>query len=390
MIGSHAIRTNGERTMSAISRYLQSMSPTYGKRKAAERQREQDRVAMQDILGNVGVPAQNLAPDAFDMEESQVMQQLNPEEPGAYFTPEQEGSGIRGGNVSREELAFQLAGLNSMPMQQAGASMIQGYLEGGGKQQDPYVKTWVGDDGVLMGLTQDGMSVEVPGARTHKNAPRSLVDINMPGAEKGGFLTKEEARKEGLSDGSWWSPGDGGPPKRVSNYTAVQMQSANYANQLVQSSAGMESMENRGYQSSLRNNVGTLGLPGTASLSAFMQSPTARKYNTYATEWLMAHLRKTSGATLTQSDLDLGRAEYFYSPGDGPEQMKQKAAARKRYTRGVIAESAGAYAEHLAPHKPKHKYDKQGVKIPGSVRLGKGASLEEIAARIAYLEDNPS
>ncbi|MCD6319433.1 MAG: hypothetical protein J7M03_02010, partial [Candidatus Desulfofervidaceae bacterium] len=66
--------------MGLLEGYLSGISPAYAKRmqqeKAAEAQRlarTQDNRMLNNLLGNEELPEENLAQDAFDMEEAQVM-----------------------------------------------------------------------------------------------------------------------------------------------------------------------------------------------------------------------------------------------------------------------------------------------------------------------------
>lgn len=62
-------------------------------------------------------------------------------------------------------------------------------------------------------------------------------------------------------------------------------------------------------------------------------------------EFVNAILRRESGAAIGSSEFESARQQYFPQPGDGPEVIAQKRAARRRSIDGLINASQGAYAE---------------------------------------------
>lgn len=62
----------------------------------------------------------------------------------------------------------------------------------------------------------------------------------------------------------------------------------------------------------------------------YMVSPEFQQGNQAASEWLAAILRKDTGAAITKNEFDLYGPMYIPQPGDTPEVLQQKQAARKR------------------------------------------------------------
>jgi hypothetical protein len=74
-----------------------------------------------------------------------------------------------------------------------------------------------------------------------------------------------------------------------------------------------------------------------------MRSPEYQKYRQAADQWIRAKLRKESGATITPEESEGEFRTFFPQPGDSPDVVAQKKAARQQAIQGMVAESGGAY-----------------------------------------------
>lgn len=67
----------------------------------------------------------------------------------------------------------------------------------------------------------------------------------------------------------------------------------------------------------------------TSTLANKAMSKEGASYYQAAADWVRAKLRKESGASIADNEMSSELRTYFPIPGDGPEQIAQKAAARK-------------------------------------------------------------
>ena len=105
----------------------------------------------------------------------------------------------------------------------------------------------------------------------------------------------------------------------------------------------------------------------------FMISDEHLKLKALQDDWIRAKLRKESGAVIGAEEMEDERATYFPAPGDGPETIAIKKRARDEATKGMVAESGGAYKalfeemtpeERAAPAKPEKKKTKKERELP--------------------------
>jgi hypothetical protein len=100
-------------------------------------------------------------------------------------------------------------------------------------------------------------------------------------------------------------------------------------------------MENpKGFLGAVRDGV---WMPEAARNS--MTPNDTQAYNQVAKQWIRAKLRKESGAAIGADEMEQEFRTYFPQYGDGPEVLKQKADAREQATKGMIAESGGAFGQ---------------------------------------------
>jgi hypothetical protein len=76
-----------------------------------------------------------------------------------------------------------------------------------------------------------------------------------------------------------------------------------------------------------------------------MRPDDTQAYEQSAKQWIRAKLRKESGAAIGKDEMQQEFETYFPQYWDGPETIARKAAARLEATKGMIAESGGAYEQ---------------------------------------------
>lgn len=172
--------------MGLLEGYLMGASPAYRNRKAAEAQaqaRAQDNELLTNLLGVKGTEAQNLAPDAFNMEEAAVMDQLGEGE--GVYQAEQQGSGLRGGGMDTREMAIRLMQMQSGDNRKTGQSMLLDQL----KYRDPaqeqkghgLTNITRGNEGFAWGINPMGVQVRLEGGQVPQTPQRELVNVQVGG-----------------------------------------------------------------------------------------------------------------------------------------------------------------------------------------------------------------
>jgi hypothetical protein len=97
------------------------------------------------------------------------------------------------------------------------------------------------------------------------------------------------------------------------------------------------------------------------ALAILAIGPLAQQYHVAAQNWVVAQLRKESGAAIGPAEYIGGLVQYFPVVGDDADTIKQKAALRESVIRGMIQSSAGAF-EVVYPNGPQYlSYTSEGV-----------------------------
>lgn len=89
-----------------------------------------------------------------------------------------------------------------------------------------------------------------------------------------------------------------------------------------------------------------IGLPftdATIGLPERWKSEEVKKYQQAKRDFILAKLRKESGAAIAQSELESEAEAFFPLPGDTPDVLKQKAKARQAVIAGLRAQAGGAW-----------------------------------------------
>lgn len=101
-----------------------------------------------------------------------------------------------------------------------------------------------------------------------------------------------------------------------------------------------------------------------ATMANSVMSTEGRKYYQAAADWVRAKLRKESGAAIGKDEMNQELRTYFPLPGEGPEEIAQKAAARKQ-AEAELAQMGGleqAPAAEVSKTIGGVKYTKRGGK----------------------------
>ncbi|MEN6404380.1 MAG: hypothetical protein ABFD94_20725 [Armatimonadia bacterium] len=87
-------------------------------------------------------------------------------------------------------------------------------------------------------------------------------------------------------------------------------------------------------------------------LKNMLMSTEGQQYQQAAMDWIRAKLRKESGAAIGQDEAEQEYRTYFPMPGDGPEKIRQKAAARKEAMKSSRFSAGAAYSQNAGGDGP--------------------------------------
>lgn len=179
--------------------------------------------------------------------------------------------------------------------------------------QPEYMEVPQGDQTVLVRKSQGGMlePTQYSGPR-FKNTPD--VQINMGAVPQGYRLVNKDTPEERLE------PIPGAP------LTEFQAASKNYVERMREAEKLMESVQAGGYDPKATMEHVKAGVP---VIGNFLASKDFQLYRQAQEDWVRAKLRKESGATIRDEEMESEIRTYFPRPGDSPEVVKQKAQARR-------------------------------------------------------------
>jgi hypothetical protein len=106
----------------------------------------------------------------------------------------------------------------------------------------------------------------------------------------------------------------------------------------------------------LEENIGKMSLAGQARLQAapnWLQSKENQSYRQAQRAFTEARLRKESGAAIPPAEYENDSKTYFAQPGDTPELLAQKRAARQTVLEGLAFSAGKAYDEYYGEPRPK-------------------------------------
>jgi len=115
--------------------------------------------------------------------------------------------------------------------------------------------------------------------------------------------------------------------------TVTEQNAAMFYNNADNALRVLEDMESRGYRPGLSTAAKTALVPD--SLQGYALSADEQRYIQAAEDFTAAKLRLESGASIPQSEISQQARIYMIRPGDSPETIKQKNAARKKALEGL-------------------------------------------------------
>lgn len=158
----------------------------------------------------------------------------------------------------------------------------------------------------------------------------------------------------------------GGPPKTsTEKWNGEQSKAANFGHMMIEAEKNITSLAP--HDKSGAPKIGPDGQPlptempkgivgavregawAPDTLKNLFRPETFQLYRQAAKQWIGAKLRKESGAAISPAEEDQEFQRFFPQYGDGPDVQRQKAAMRAEATRGMIAESSGAYDHFFGP-----------------------------------------
>lgn len=143
--------------------------------------------------------------------------------------------------------------------------------------------------------------------------------------------------------------------------TADERTSAMFATRAKDAAELANNIEQAGYNpASYGASFRTTSLPFVGMVGANSDD---RSYNQAKRSFISAVLRKESGAAISDSEYENESKKYFPEPGDGPQQIAQKDAERKRAIQTLIAASGSAY--NPANQQP-FQYEPESIRTRGS------------------------
>jgi hypothetical protein len=103
---------------------------------------------------------------------------------------------------------------------------------------------------------------------------------------------------------------------------------------------------------------------GEEAANTVARSTQGQQYRQAAEQWIRAFLRKESGAAISDSEFERDFAVYFPQPGDTPEVIQQKEAARQNAMRNMVGETRGFFAHNNPEQAKQLQMWSQGTQRP--------------------------
>lgn len=147
--------------------------------------------------------------------------------------------------------------------------------------------------------------------------------------------------------------GPNGTPIWVAEHDAIGQPAAQAARAVTGAERQSLAYFNRAKQASddiapLENDVAKMGLAAQGRMQYapnFMQSQTGQQYRQAQRSFTEARLRKESGAAIPTAEYENDAKTYFAQPGDTPQTLAQKRAAREKVLEGLGYSAGKAYEE---------------------------------------------
>ncbi len=265
---------------------------------------------------------------------------------------------------------------------------------------------------VAMKLSQSQANKPLRGKERFLVTPNGVMDVEtnqiVPGTARPNAGQDAPSGYQYTPDGklSFIPGGPADPalkPKGRDKYTELQSKAANFGNMMTEADKQLLEMAPKGADGQpdpnrIENPKGIMGavrdavVPFEGLRNSMMPNDT-QAYNQLAKQWIRAKLRKESGAAIGADEMEQEFRTYYPQYGDGPDVLKQKALARAEATKGMIAESGGAFADlfpqgaaqggAVAPPVPQATPQAQPTPAPAGPKAPPAPAIE-------MLKGNPS
>lgn len=204
-----------------------------------------------------------------------------------------------------------------------------------------------------------------------KKAGASTVNLNDSGQAR--IVTDAEKVRMNLDPKQTFVWNSKGMPTAIksSSFTADQLQSSTFADQMEQAETRLSEITGAGFDpASLQQKISTNVTGGN-----YLLDGDAQVYQQAKENWVRAKLRKESGAVIGADEMASEFKTFFPQPGDTPEVIAAKKNARAVATRGMITMSGGHYkgigAYDKKDAKPEPEAEIEEVKEINGVRYMK-------------------
>jgi hypothetical protein len=245
-------------------------------------------------------------------------------------------------------------------------------LSGASNENLPATLLGSGDDDLM----KQGVAMKIAQGKPQQpqiGRFKTDVDGNVFDSASGQIVVQGKGRSNAPAGYRATPEGDltfipGGPadpalkPKGRDKYTELQSKAANFGNMMTEADKALLAMAPKGADGNpdatkIENPKNFLGAvrDGIMPFEALRNKSTPNEtqaYNQIAKQWIRAKLRKESGAAIGDDEMEQEFRTYFPQYGDGPDVLKQKALAREQATKGMIAESGGAYGQLFSQQPP--------------------------------------
>lgn len=251
------------------------------------------------------------------------------------------------------------------PIAGAGAGMFEG------TSVDAQALNWLVQNGQLTpeqaAQVAAGRAVIGPNGQLSFATPQALV--GAAGSGQGGTM---DASAPGGVPGP--APGVIGVTP-ATGFNEGQDKAASYADRMYQAQNVLGQLEGAG------TSVGDALMGSVPLVGNFLTSPDYQQYQQAGREFIAAMLRRDSGAAVTQQEFDYYASMYLPQPGDSPEVVAQKKAARDAAYGAMVRGAGPAY---VMPGQPGGN---AGAAAPGTASAATppptGATLNTAPAATA-------
>jgi len=189
---------------------------------------------------------------------------------------------------------------------------------------------------------------------TEKEGPKIVWEDDGSGVKKPFVVQGANVKPADMPQGN--SPAIGNP-FGGGKFNADQGKAAGFSDRMLQSEGILSGINGSGgvgiKPPSHWNNIASqVPIVGNSMVSGDFQ-----KYDQARRDFVNAQLRRESGAAISSSEFDSAEKQYFPTPGDTPEVIKQKASNRRAAIEAMGREGGGAY-------KPRYVFDEGGRVVP--------------------------